>query len=140
MLWDATSILNALYGGLLIGIAVSILLVVNGKVAGISGILGQALTPSLKDQGWRFAFLCGLVLSPLTYSLFHMLPASTVTHDYAVIIIGGLLVGFGTRLSNGCTSGHGVCGIARFSIRSIVATLTFMGFGILTVFFLRHLA
>lgn len=138
MTWDITAIFNALFGGLLIGVAVSILLLVNGKIAGISGILGQALSINIKANSWRIAFLLGLVISPLVYGLFYPLPPFKLSGNSLTIIAAGLLVGFGTRLGNGCTSGHGVCGVARLSVRSIIATITFIAFGMLTVFFIRH--
>lgn len=138
MTWDITAILNALYGGLLIGVAVSIMILANGKIAGVSGILGQALSINIKANGWRYAFLFGLIISPLIYGIFHPLPAFKLSGNHFTVIAAGLLVGFGTRLGNGCTSGHGVCGMARFSVRSIVATITFIVFGMLTVFIIRH--
>lgn len=138
MILDITAIFNALYGGLLIGVAVSILLLVNGKIAGISGILGQALSINIKANSWRIAFLLGLVISPLVYGLFYPLPPFKLSGNSLTIIAAGLLVGFGTRLGNGCTSGHGVCGVARLSVRSIIATITFIAFGMFTVFFIRH--
>lgn len=138
MIWDITAIFNALLGGLLIGVAVSILLLINGKIAGISGILGQTISINVKANSWRIAFLLGLVISPLVYGLFYPLPSFKLNSNSLTIIAAGLLVGFGTRLGNGCTSGHGVCGIARFSIRSVVATVTFIAFGMLTVYIIRH--
>jgi len=139
MIWDTTAIWYALAGGLLIGFAVSVLFIFNGKIAGISGILGQALSLSFRGQGWRYAFLIGLVISPFVYGFFHTLPDVSIASSNSITIIAGLLVGIGTRMGNGCTSGHGVCGIARFSMRSIVATITFMATGIVTVFIIRHL-
>jgi len=115
------------------------LLVFNGKIAGISGILGQSLTLSFRHHLWRYAFLTGLLLSPVIYAAFWTLPSFSITNNSVLIILAGLLVGIGTRMSNGCTSGHGVCGIARFSTRSIIATLTFMPAGMVTVFVMRHL-
>lgn len=138
MVWNTTAIWSALAGGLLIGLATSILLIFNGKIAGISGILGQSLQRSVQGQGWRYSFLLGLLLSPVVYRFFTPLPSMTISANNTAIIIAGLLVGIGTRMGNGCTSGHGVCGIARLSLRSIIATLTFMCFGMLTVFIIRH--
>lgn len=137
ILWDTTSALNALYGGLLIGLATSILILFNGKIAGISGILGSLLTPQQSSVTWRVLFLTGLIISPLVYRYFGQLPTITIKADSNLLIIAGLLVGFGTRLGNGCTSGHGVCGVARLSIRSMVATLIFILAGMLTVFIMR---
>lgn len=139
ILWDTTSVLNALYGGLLIGLAASLLILLNGRIAGISGILSGLLTPKQGNIAWRVVFLIGLILSPLLYGIFSPLPAIESTSDGNLLIIAGLLVGFGTRLGNGCTSGHGVCGIARLSTRSIVATLTFILAGIITVFVMRSI-
>lgn len=137
ILWDTTSALNALYGGLLIGLAASLLILFNGRIAGISGILGGLLTPQPGGVAWRVLFLVGLIISPLVYSTFAPLPTIELKADSNLLIIAGLLVGFGTRLGNGCTSGHGVCGMARLSTRSIVATVTFMIAGIITVFIMR---
>lgn len=139
MIWDINTALNALYGGLLIGAAISVLIIFSGKIAGISGILGQALSFDMKTQAWRYAFLLGLVISPIIYGFFLPMPAFKLSGNNFMIIVAGLLVGFGTRLGNGCTSGHGVCGVARFSLRSIVATVTFIVFGMLTVYCIRHL-
>ncbi len=139
MIWDTTAIWQALAGGLLIGFAASVLLIFNGKIAGISGIVGQALNRSLHGQGWRYAFLIGLIISPLIYGFFKAIPQISITTSDTIIIIAGLLVGIGTRMGNGCTSGHGVCGIARLSLRSIVATVTFMVAGAVTVYILRHM-
>ena len=127
--------LLALIGGAIIGTAVSLMLVFNGRIAGISGIISGALSPKKKDLSWRILFIIGLLFGGLILRLTQ--PESFQSHsqnmsliDYA---IAGLLVGFGTLLGNGCTSGHGICGISRLSIRSIMATITFMTFGILSV-------
>lgn len=126
--------INALIGGALIGFAVSLMLVFNGRVTGISGILGGVLSPKKGDMSWRLMFLGGLLSGGLFLSLFSpesfSLDPRVTSFDYA---LAGLLVGFGTLLGNGCTSGHGVCGISRMSVRSILATMTFIGFGILSV-------
>ncbi len=139
MVWTTTSIVNATLGGLLIGFGVSILLLFNGKVAGVSGIFAQTLKLKFHQQGWRYTFLLGLLVSPIFYGFVSPLPTITISASNLTIIVAGLLVGVGTRMSNGCTSGHGVCGIARLSVRSIIATLIFMFFGILTVLIIRHL-
>ena len=131
--------MNALLGGALIGIACAILLLGIGRVAGMSGIVGGLLTPSRGDVSWRLAFLAGLsaagwickIVAPAAFE--SAMPASPV-----VLIGAGLLVGYGTRLSNGCTSGHGLCGNAQLSTRSIVATITFIAAGMITVFIVRH--
>ena len=130
---------SGLVGGLLIGLAVTLLLLLNGRVGGISGIVGGMLAFEGRELGWRAAFVAGLVLGALAYAL----SAGTaslvdVRASLPVVVVGGLLVGFGTRLGSGCTSGHGLCGLARFSRRSIVATSVFFGVAILTVFLTRH--
>ena len=132
--------ISALAGGLLIGASAALLLVLNGRIAGISGILGGLLQPARGEIGWRLAFLAGLFIAPSVYVAFGgVLPAVTLTAPLWLLIIAGLIVGFGTRLGAGCTSGHGVCGIGRGSPRSLVATATFMATAILTVFATRHL-
>lgn len=124
-----------LAGGLLIGFAAAAIFLVQGRIAGISGILGGALLRrQAGDVAWRWAFVGGLVLAGLFLS---PTPVPAVA-DKAHLLLAGLLVGIGTRMGSGCTSGHGVCGMARLSPRSIVATLTFMASGFLTVFLLRH--
>ena len=132
---------NALVGGALIGASASLLLLLNGRIAGISGILGGLLAPPSRETGWRAAFVAGLVLAPLAYAgLGGRLPPVTVGASFPLLILAGLLVGFGTRLGTGCTSGHGVCGLGRGSSRSLAATCTFMAVAILTVLAARHLA
>jgi uncharacterized membrane protein YedE/YeeE len=132
--------LAATLGGALIGLSALLLLLLTGRIAGISGIFGNLLTLRRGDIFWRLAFGLGLVAAPAIYAgLAGVLPPFSVTSSSAVLVVGGLLVGFGTRLSGGCTTGHGICGIARFSPRSIAATLTFMATGAATVFVLRHL-
>lgn len=139
MVWNLTEVLNAFYGGLLIGLAATIFILFNGRIAGISGVFAGLLRTPDNLQAWRWAFITGLLLAPWVYSQFSPLPFITLQAGLWMTILAGLLVGIGTRLGNGCTSGHGVCGIARFSKRSICATLTFMGTGILTVFVLSIL-
>lgn len=129
--------LYGLAGGLLIGLAAAILLLANGRVAGISGILGSVLGGRGLTEGG--AFLAGLIGLPALYALTLGAPAITVTGSVPLLIAGGLLVGFGTRLGSGCTSGHGVCGMSRLSPRSLVATATFMVVAGVTVFAARHL-
>lgn len=126
-------------GGVLIGAAAAMLLLLNGKIAGISGILGGLLRPRADDIGWRVAFVAGLVAAPLLYPLAAPLPTVQVDADTAVLVVAGLLVGIGTRYGSGCTSGHGVCGLSRLSPRSLVATAAFMAAGFVTVFVVRHL-
>ncbi len=137
--WQQFTPWSALLGGALIGLAASVFVLMNGRVAGISGILGGLLTPARGDIGWRLAFLAGLVGAPLAFVAVAPLPAVQVDAGYASLIVAGLLVGIGTRCGSGCTSGHGVCGLSRLSLRSLVATLLFMGAGIATVFVLRHI-
>ena len=130
---------TGLLGGALIGLASSLLLLVNGRIAGISGILGRSLLPARGDWAWRLAFLVGLpVGAGLAQQLAPELHGFAITPRLGLLIAGGLLVGFGTQLGNGCTSGHGVCGLARGSRRSLVATLVFMASGVGTVFMMRH--
>jgi hypothetical protein len=127
-------------GGLLIGLAVALMLLLNGRVAGISGIAGGLLTLRLRDTAWRAAFVAGLVLGALTYlSTVDQTTTVRVLASPPAILVGGLLVGFGTRMGSGCTSGHGLCGVARLSRRSVVATATFFGVAMLTVFVTRHI-
>lgn len=136
--WNAFTPWSALVGGVLIGIAAAMFLLINGRIAGISGVLGGLLKPRPGDIAWRIAFAAGLILAPLIYGLFTALPAIRIDAGVGGLIVAGLLVGVGTRYGGGCTSGHGVCGIARLSPRSIVATLAFMLTGFATVFVLRH--
>jgi uncharacterized membrane protein YedE/YeeE len=131
-------LLASLAGGLLIGAASLGLLALSGRVAGISGIVGGLLPPQRGDLDWRLGFLAGLLGGGLLLQALVGLPDG-VTGSRAVLVVGGLLVGFGTRLGNGCTSGHGVCGIGRASPRSLAAVITFMSFGFLTVFLTRHM-
>ena len=137
--WNAFTPWSALIGGMLIGLAVAMFALLNGRIAGISGVLGGLLKPVRGDVGWRAAFVLGLVAAPLVYALVAALPAVQIDVGYGALIAAGLLVGVGTRYGSGCTSGHGVCGLSRLSPRSLVATLTFMGAGFATVFVLRHL-
>ncbi len=124
--------LSSLGGGVLIGLAAILLIHFCGRIAGISGIAAGMLTKQTRTEGWRMAFLAGLIGSPLLFSLFFPLPDINVPTSWPMIIVAGLLVGIGSRLGSGCTSGHGVCGLSRFSKRSLVATLTFMAVGIAT--------
>ena len=137
--WTHFTPWSALTGGIVIGAAAALFLLANGRIAGISGILGGLLRPTAGDIGWRAAFIGGLVFSPALYALFARLPAATIEAGYPLLIVAGLLVGAGTRYGAGCTSGHGVCGLSRLSPRSLVATLAFMAAGFVTVFLARHL-
>ena len=129
---------SALIGGALIGLAAVLLALFNGRIVGISGIVGALLPPQRQGGAWRWAFVLGMLAAPLLYQLFAPVPASASPASWPVLVIAGLLVGFGTRLGSGCTSGHGVCGLSRLSHRSMAATVTFMFFGALTVFVMRH--
>ncbi len=129
----------SMLGGLLIGLAAALLLLVNGRVAGVSGILGQALWPSAgEERGWRTAFVLGLPLGASIVAYLNGPLIVEIETRPTMLIVAGLLVGFGTRLGNGCTSGHGVCGMSRGAARSIAATSTFMAVAVVTVFLVRH--
>ncbi|WP_292784019.1 YeeE/YedE family protein [Methylophilus sp. UBA6697] len=130
--------LQSLIGGLLIGFSTLLLIRWLGQIAGISGIVGQLWSAAASDRAWRFAFVAGLLVAPLLYALFTPLPAMQIATSTPWLIASGLLVGFGTRLGSGCTSGHGVCGLSRLSLRSLVATLTFMLTAMLVVWLVRH--
>lgn len=130
---------SSLAGGVIIGAAAAVLVLFNGRIAGISGILGGLLSLPRKDMAWRVAFLAGLVGAPVIASLLGRPAVADIQAGWGEILVAGFLVGLGTRYASGCTSGHGVCGISRGSIRSLVATLTFMAAGFLTVFVQRHL-
>lgn len=130
----------SLIGGVLIGIASALFILGNGRIAGISGILGGLLRPSSGDVQWRLAFLAGLIVAPTLVYLFMPFTAPTIEADTGTLLAAGLLVGLGTRYGGGCTSGHGVCGLSRLSPRSLIATLVFMGAGIGIVFVMRHLS
>lgn len=126
--------ISALAGGILIGLASATMLVVNGRIAGISGIVGHLLSPSPGDVRWRLSFVGGLLAGGIALALLAPeLLHSDLSRPWPVVLAAGLLVGFGSRLGSGCTSGHGVCGISRLSVRSIVATLTFIASGMVTV-------
>lgn len=131
----------SLIGGLLIGLASVMLLYFKGRVAGISGVVGALTQFDNTPKGhfsWRIAFVLGLVLSSAIYGLFAVVPASQIDASYALIVSAGLLVGFGTRMGSGCTSGHAVCGLGRLSLRSLAATLSFMASGFVTAYLLFH--
>jgi uncharacterized membrane protein YedE/YeeE len=137
--WNSFTPVSAAVGGALIGLAAGMLLLVNGRVAGVSGIAGGALRPRRGDVAWRIAFLAGLVAAPLGYGLLRSLPPITFDVPLPAIGLAGFVVGIGTRYGGGCTSGHGICGISRLSPRSIAATVCFVAAGMATVFVLRHL-
>jgi len=139
--WIHFSPWTALAGGILLGLASAAFILVNGRVLGISGILGGLLVPNRSDASWRVFFLLGLVLAPSSLSLLapDLISTPRIETDNILIIAAGLLVGLGTRYGSGCTSGHGVCGLSRLSPRSLVATLAFMAAGFATVHVVRHL-
>jgi uncharacterized membrane protein YedE/YeeE len=130
---------SAAIGGALIGLAAALLMLTTGRIAGISGILGGCLAPGTGDKGWRLAFIAGLILAPLSAMLVGVpVPMPEMPASWTVIVAAGLLVGCGTRIGGGCTSGHGICGVARLSPRSIAATCIFMGVAIAVVALARH--
>jgi len=141
--WAHFTPFASLTGGIILGIASAIFILVNGRILGISGILGGLMPPKLGDTFWRISFLLGLLVAP---TVFHaVVPAQYITAPRidatdVMVVIAGLLVGIGTRYASGCTSGHGVCGLSRLSPRSLVATLSFMGTGFAMVYVMRHLA
>ena len=143
---DTFTPIASLLGGMLIGLSVSVLLLFNGKIAGISGIVGGILSPAQNDLKWRLIFLGGLLVGGVIVSFFSSnlfaggdVFAIEIERSWPALILAGLLVGFGSRFGNGCTSGHGVCGISRFSPRSLVATITFISTGALVVYIVNHL-
>ncbi|MBK6006822.1 YeeE/YedE family protein [Ramlibacter ginsenosidimutans] len=137
--WNAFTPGAATAGGVLIGLAAAMFVLLNGRIAGISGVLGGLLNPVRGDVAWRAAFIAGMVGAPMLYALFAAVPRVEINAGQGALICAGLLVGVGTRYGSGCTSGHGVCGLSRLSPRSMVATATFMAAGFLTVFVARHL-
>lgn len=137
--WNHFTPWTSLAGGLVLGLAAALFVLLNGRVLGISGILGGLIGADRGDRGWRLAFLGGLLLAPAVWAAFAMPVVPRIDAGPALLVASGLLVGWGTRRGSGCTSGHGVCGLARLSPRSLVATLCFMGTGFGTVFVVRHL-
>jgi uncharacterized membrane protein YedE/YeeE len=131
--------LSALLGGVLVGVASTLLMILTGRIAGISGIFGACLTPGTADRAWRLAFIAGLILAPVAGGILgHPLPAPQMPANWLLIAVAGALVGFGSRLGGGCTSGHGICGVARLSARSIAATAIFMATAVMVVAIVRH--
>ena len=137
--WNAFTPWSSLAGGALIGIAAAMFALLNGRIAGISGVLGGLLKPAKGDVGWRVAFVVGLLIAPLLYVLVAEVRRPQIDSGYVALVVAGLLVGVGTRYGSGCTSGHGVCGLSRLSPRSLTATVAFMGAGFATVYVTRHL-
>ena len=137
--WQSFTPWASLAGGILIGAAASLLILFNGRIAGISGIIGGLFQPQKGDISWRVAFIAGLFGAPLIYRLFTELPAIQNDASYGILLAAGLIVGLGTRYGSGCTSGHGVCGLSRLSPRSLVATITFMAAGFGATYVVCHL-
>ena len=137
--WIAFTPYASLSGGVLIGVAAAMFVLLNGRIAGISGVLGGLLKPVNGDVLWRVAFVVGLVASPAVYALFTSVPTPRIDATWGALVLAGLLVGVGTRYGAGCTSGHGACGLSRLSPRSLAATAAFMGAGFVTVFVIRHM-
>jgi uncharacterized membrane protein YedE/YeeE len=140
--WEQFTPFTAIVGGLLIGLASILLMAGIGRIAGVTGILAGVFAGLFRanksEWSWRLAFVLGLAISPLLYAIFGELPVIEIQTDWPALLFAGLIVGFGTRLGSGCTSGHGVCGISRLSPRSIIATIVFMGAGFATVGLVRH--
>lgn len=137
--WTAFTPWSALAGGALIGVSAAMFVLLNGRIAGISGIAGGLLKPQRGDILWRVLFIAGMLLAPVFWLAGGPLPDINIDAGYPLLVAAGLIVGISTRYGSGCTSGHGVCGISRLSPRSIVATLAFMATGFITVFIMRHL-
>lgn len=136
--WNHFTPLASLGGGILLGLASAAFILLNGRILGISGIVGGLLRPRSGDVGWRLSFVLGMLAAPLLYAAVAGLPAVRIDAGWATLLVAGLLVGFGTRYGSGCTSGHGVCGLSRLSPRSLVATIAFMAAGFVTVYLVRH--
>jgi len=137
--WTHFTPWSAAIGGALVGLGAAMMVLLNGRIAGVSGVLGGLLRPTREDAPWRIAFVAGLVLAPAAYLVAAHLPEIVVATPYPVLILAGFLVGIGTRYGSGCTSGHGICGISRLSPRALVATACFMATGFATVYAVRHL-
>ena len=136
--WSHFTALASAAGGIMIGVAAGLLLLLNVRIAGISGIIGGLLRPAAGELGWRLAFVAGLAAAPLAYGLVAALPPVTIAASPPILLLAGLAVGIGTRFGAGCTSGHGVCGLGRLSVRSLVATLIFVVTGVVTTYVVRH--
>lgn len=136
--WNHFTPWAALAGGILLGLASAMFILVNGRILGISGIVGGLLRPKTGDAGWRISFVLGMLAAPLLYMLVAGPVPATIEAGWGTVVLAGLLVGVGTRYGSGCTSGHGVCGLSRLSPRSLAATLSFMGAGFAIVFLVRH--
>ena len=138
--WFSFTPIPSLFGGIILGVATALYVLLHGRILGISGIVAGLLPPKEGDRDWRIALILGLISAPFWAALiFGIRPIVEIDSNWFLILVSGLLVGFGTQYSSGCTSGHGICGLSRLSLRSLVATLLFMGAGFLTVFVSRHL-
>lgn len=138
--WFSFTPIPSLFGGMILGVAAALYVLLHGRILGISGIVSGLLHPKMGDWSWRLAFVLGLLTSSFLAALvFGILPVIEVDTGWLTVIIAGLLVGFGVQYGSGCTSGHGICGLSRLSPRSLVATLSFMAAGFLVVFVIRHL-
>lgn len=137
--WNHFTPWASLAGGVLIGLASALFILFSGRLLGISGILGGLIRPRTGDTGWRLAFLAGLLVAPAVWALFATPVVPRIEASGTLLVVAGLLVGWGTRYGSGCTSGHGVCGLSRLSPRSLAATAAFMGAGFATVYVVRHL-
>jgi len=136
--WNNFTPWTSLSGGILLGLASALFILVNGRILGISGIIGGLFRPRAGDVGWRVSFVLGVLAAPLLYFVVAGPTVVRIDAGWTTLVIAGLLVGVGTRFGSGCTSGHGVCGLSRLSPRSLMATLTFMGAGFVTVYLARH--
>ena len=137
--WLSFTPIPSLLGGMMLGLAATLYVLLHGRILGISGIVSGLVHPKKEDWSWRLAFIVGLITAPFLAALFFgILPVIKVDASWLTVIIAGLLVGFGVQCGSGCTSGHGICGLSRLSPRSLVATASFMGAGFLTVFVIRH--
>lgn len=138
--WLSFTPIPSLLGGMLLGIAAALYVLLHGRILGISGIVSGLMHPKESDRAWRIALILGLITAPLLAALFFEIrPIVEVDADWFAVLLAGVLVGFGTQYGSGCTSGHGICGLSRLSPRSLVATLSFMAAGFLTVYVIRHL-
>jgi uncharacterized membrane protein YedE/YeeE len=138
--WLSFTPIPSLLGGMMLGLAATLYVLLHGRILGISGIVSGLVHPKKEDWSWRLAFIIGLITAPFLAALFFgILPVIEVDASWLTVIIAGLLVGFGVQDGSGCTSGHGICGLSRLSPRSLVATLSFMTAGFLVVFIIRHL-
>jgi uncharacterized membrane protein YedE/YeeE len=137
--WEHFTPWTSLAGGVLVGLAAALFILFSGRLLGISGILGGLLSPRRGDTGWRLSFLAGMLVAPAAWALFAAPETPRIEASGTMLLLAGLLVGWGTRHGSGCTSGHGVCGLSRLSPRSLAATLAFMGTGFATVYLVRHL-